>query len=220
MDAVNRALEEEVADETLPLQERMAYLPVMAGNDFAQSRFAAAMEKYELLLRYHAPAGNYAMAAFALNGMGEVYERTGDLERANQSFEAALVPATQGEHKPITVLLNIVINLGNLCMRQERWEHGEGWFDAAQQLATAARDPTTKISSLEKLGVCQKHQDRNDDAVRSWRDGVGIAAQLEDSYSCRNLLVRLERHYASLGDYAGAREVQHLIADLEAPVSG
>jgi hypothetical protein len=49
---------------------------------------------------------------------------------------------------------------------------------------------------------------------------VGIAAQLEDSYSCRNLLVRLEQHYASLGDNAGAREVQHLIADLEAPVSG
>ena len=73
----NAAWKRRLRDESLPLLERLAPLPIMAGNDFALGRYPEAMEKYELLLRYHAPLNNYPMAAFALNGMGEVYEKNG-----------------------------------------------------------------------------------------------------------------------------------------------
>jgi tetratricopeptide (TPR) repeat protein len=214
MDAITRSMEEELADESLPLQERMAPLPIMAGNDFAQARYPEAMEKYELLLRYHAPNNNFAMAAFALNGMGEVYEKQGDLERANESYEAALIPASHGENPAIPVLLNVVLNLGNLCVRQARWEDGEAYFDTAQQLATVARNAPAKIGSLEKRGVCQQQQGKNEEAAKSWHDGAVIAALVEDVDSCRTLLARLEQYYSAAGQTAKAHELQEQVAAL------
>ena len=56
-ESINRSMEEEVADESLPLEERLGTLVVLAGNDFAFQRYAEALEKYELLLQYHAPDG-------------------------------------------------------------------------------------------------------------------------------------------------------------------
>jgi tetratricopeptide (TPR) repeat protein len=215
MEAVTRSLEAQTADETLPLEQRMAPLPVLAGNDFAQGRYPEAMEKYELLLRYHAPMNNYSMAAFALNGMGETYERSGDLERAQESYLAALVPASHGQHPALPVFLNIVRNLANLSLRQEKWEDGEGWYDAAQQLATAARNAPVKIDSLDQRGFCQQQQGKQEEAAQSWQDALVIAAQLQDVGSCRMLLGRLEQHYTATGDSEKARSAQEQLAGLK-----
>ena len=215
--AVNRALEEESADENAPLAERMAGLPILAGNDFAMARYPEALEKYALLLRYHGSMNNYPMAAFALNGMGEVYERMGALERANESFEAALIPASHGEHPAIPIWLNTVVNLGNLCVRQKRWHDGEAYFDVAQQLATVARDGPAKVGALRNRGDCQQQQGKLDEAAKSWRAAVVIAAQLEDVDACRALLGRLEQHHTQAGEHAAAFELQEQLAALNAP---
>ena len=216
MDAINRSLEGQTADESLPLNERLAPLPIMAGNDFARERYAEAMEKYELLLRYHAPMKNYPMAALALNGMGEVYDKMGDLERANASYEAALIPASQGDQPSIPIMLNVVLNLANLCVRQARWQDGEAYYDVAQQLATAARNAPVKISSLDNRGLCQQQQGKNEEAAQSWSDGAVIAAQLEDVPACRTLLSRLQQLYSSTGQTAKVRELQKQLAALGA----
>jgi Tfp pilus assembly protein PilF len=216
MDAIIGSLEAQITDERLPLNERIAPLPIMAGNDFAQSRYSEAMEKYELLLRYHAPLENYTMAAFALNGMGEVYEKMGDLDRANESYETALIPASHGDHPPIPIFLNVVLNLANVCVRQVRWEDGEAYYDVAQQLATVARNAPVKISSLDNRGLCQQKQGKHEEAAKSWHDGVVIAAQLEDVDACRTLLGRLEQHYTAMGQNGKARELQEQLAALGA----
>lgn len=217
MAAIERGLEAEVADESLPLPERLAPLPIMAGNDFALERYPEAMKKYELLFRYHASMNNHTMAAFALNGMGEVYEKMGDFGRANESYEAALIPASQSDPPPIPIFLNIVANLGNLCERQGRWQNAEAYFDMAQQLATAARNPPAKISSLEKRGCCQRRQGKIEEALSSWNDGVIIAAQLQDVHSCRAILGRIEQHYTETQQAARAHELQEQLAALAAP---
>jgi len=216
MDAINRSLEAQVADESLPLDQRLAPLPIMAGNDFAQGLYPEAMEKYELLLRYHAPMNNYPMAALALNGMGEVYEKLGDLERANTSYEAALIPASHGDQPPIPIFLNVVLNLGNLCVRQQRWEDAECYYDVAQQLATVGRNAPVKIRSLDNRGLCQQQQGKLEEAAKSWQDGLVIAAQLQDVDPCRTLLGRLEQHYSSAGDTARVQELQDQLAGLNA----
>jgi tetratricopeptide (TPR) repeat protein len=217
LEAVNRALEEEANDPSLPVADRVALLPVLAGTDFAWGRYAEAMKKYELLLRFHAPTGNHAMAAFALNGMGEVYEKVGDLERANQSYEAALVPASHGEHPALPVWLNTVVNLANLCVRQGRWADGEAYYDVAQQLATVARDPTTKINALDGRATCAQRQDKLDEAARSWSSGAVIAAQLQDVAACRLLLGRLEQLHAQRGEASQAAELRRQLAELGSP---
>jgi hypothetical protein len=217
LEAVNRALESEAADPGLPVPERVAMLPMLAGNDYAWGRYAEAMKKYELLLRFHAPTGNHAMAAFALNGMGEVYEKAGDLERANQSYEAALVPASHGEHPALPVWLNTVVNLANLCVRQGRWADGEAYYDVAQQLATVARDPTTRINALDGRATCAERQGKLDEAARSWTAGTVIAAQLQDVGACRLLLGRLEQLHTRRGEMTQAAEVRRQLAELGSP---
>jgi tetratricopeptide (TPR) repeat protein len=214
MGAINRSLESEIADESAPLADRMALLPVMAGNDYAESRYPEALRKYELLLRYHAPMNNHTMSAFALNGMGEVYERTGDLARANQSFEAALIPASFGEHPPLPVFLNVLTNLGNLCVRQLRWQDGEAYYDMAQQIATAARNPSAKMKAIENRGICQQKQGKSSGAAQSWNDGAVIAAQLQDVGSGQTFLQHLEGHYRETGQSEKARQVREQLIEL------
>lgn len=218
MDAIKRSMEEEVADESLPLAERMATLMLVAGNDLAFNRYPDALEKYALLVQYHAPMNNHPMAALALNGMGEVYQRMGDLEQANEAYQAALVPATQGDPPPIPVFLNIVINLVNLRVAQHRWAEAEGYCDVAQQLATVARDGPTKVWALESRGACQQQQAKLAEAEASWRAGAVIAAQLEDAKLCADLLERLRGLYVQTRQTEKERELRRQLADLGRPV--
>lgn len=212
LDAVNRSMEEEIADEELPLAERMSTLMVVAGTDYAHNRLPQALEKYALLLQYYAPMGNYPLAALALSGMGQVYEKMGDLDRANESYETALVPASQGTNPPIPILLNLTLNLANLRSTQKRWDEAEAYYDLTQQLATANRDASLKIRSLENRGICQQQQGKLEDACKSWNDGLVIAAQIEDVELCRELLVRLLQHYSKTNQTTKECELREQLA--------
>jgi tetratricopeptide (TPR) repeat protein len=205
-EAIQKSMEEAVEDDTLRLEERVTNLMVLAGTDFAQHRYPEALEKYALLLQYHAPMGNHGMAALALNGMGESYEKLGDLERAEQSYQAALIPASHGEHPPIAVLVNVVLNLAHLRYGQARWAEAEGYYDLAQQLATVARDAPLKVRALEFRGICQREQQKLADAEQSWYTGSVIAAAIEDVDLSRNLVARLHQHYVDVGDSEKERE--------------
>jgi tetratricopeptide (TPR) repeat protein len=214
LEALNRSLEEDVADDKLPLAERMAVLPLSASNDVAFERFPEALEKYALLLQYHGSMNNFAMGAMALHGMGLVYERTGDPFKANEAYQAALVPASQGEHPPIPVFLNVVLSLANLRMTEQRWDEAEDYWDAAQQLATVARDGPLKVRALDHRGVCQERQGKTEEAEQSWRAGSIIAAQLQDADLCGALLERLRGLYAMQGNSAKASELREQLAAL------
>ncbi len=216
-DAINRSMEEEIANEELPLAERLNTLLVTAGNDYAYKRFPEALEKYEILLQYHAPTGNYAMSALALNGMGEVYEKMGDAERAGECYESALVPASHGDNPPIPIFLNVVLNLANLRLAQERWAEAEAYYDVAQQLATVARNAPVKVRSLENRGVCQQQQGKVDEAIESWNLGAAIAEQLGEAELRRSLLERLQQHYAKTRQQAKEREIRERLDALSKP---
>jgi tetratricopeptide (TPR) repeat protein len=218
MKALQRSMEQAVEDENLSVEERLSNVPVLAGIDFANGRYPAALEKYELLLQYHAPMGNYTMAAVALNGMGEAYEKLGDLERAGESYQAALVPVSQGQHPPIPVLLNVTLNLANLRRKQERWAEAEAYYDIVKDLATVARDGPTKIRALENRGVCQQRQRKLADAEKSWHEGAVIAAQLEQLDLCRILVGRLRQYYAETGQVVQERERRVQLAGLGEPI--
>jgi tetratricopeptide (TPR) repeat protein len=216
-EAVQRSIEDEAADESLPLEDRMTNFLMLAGGDQANRRYHDALEKYSLLLQYHAPMGNLSMAALALNGMGETYERMGDLESAADSFQAALIPATQAEYPPVPVLLTITLNLAGLRYGQERWAEAEGYYDLAQQLATAARNPPVKIECLEFRGICQHRQTKLEEAEQSWYEGSVIAGALEELELCRRLVARLRQYYEETGQHAKERERREQLEALGMP---
>jgi len=216
-ETVNAALSAQVEDEALPLSDRMGTLLVAAGSDFALHRYDGALQKYELLLRYHAPLGNLPMAAVALNGMGETYERMGQVEQANTAYQAALVPASDGEPPAIPVLLNIVMNLGNLRMTQGRWDEAEGYWDSAQQLAAAARNAPMRVQALEQRGICEEAQGKLDAAEKSYDAACIMAAKIEDLPLCRGALARLGPLYQRMGRNAEAWGASQMLTEMGGP---
>ena len=92
-EAVQRALEEEASDRTLPLDLRLQSLFMSAGVDHSNQRFGDALAKYGVLLKFYAGTRNPGMTAMVLNAIGETHARTGNPDAAIRSFEAALVPA-------------------------------------------------------------------------------------------------------------------------------
>ena len=214
-EAVRRSIEADAEDESLALDERMGNLAMLAGIDFAEHRYEESLDKYGLLLQFYAPAGNHAMGALALNGMGESYERMGDLESAGDSYQAALIPASHGEHPPVPVLLNVLLNLANLRFKEERFEESEGYFDAAQQMATVARNGPVKVQALDGRGLAQHRQGKREEAEKSWDAGAIIAAQLEDVGLCRTLVARLHQFYGETGQREKERERARQLAGLD-----
>jgi tetratricopeptide (TPR) repeat protein len=210
--AMQRAIDEEAADPTLPLERRLQNLLMSASIDQAHQRFGDALEKYAVLLKYYAGVRNPTMTALVLNAVGETHARLGNDEHAGLCFEHAFYPASRAPGPPLPVMLNVVLNLANLRMAQGRWEESEAYYDSAQQLATAQRDPVTKLRAIENLGQCQYMQGKIPEALRSWHSGAAVARELELPESRRSMLERLASHYLSVADYGEHADVQRQLA--------
>ena len=217
--AVQRAIDEEAADPALPLERRLQNLFMSAGIDQAHGRFDDALAKFGLVLRYYAGVRHATMTALLLNAVGEVHARLGNAEQAGLCFEQAFRPASQAAGPPLPVMLNVVLNLANLRMAQGRWAEGEAYYDAAQQLATAQRDPATKLRAIENLGQCQYQQGKVPEALASWHAGAAVARELEIPEARRGLLERLASHYLSAADYGQHADVQRQLAAEPAPAA-
>jgi hypothetical protein len=211
VEAMERSLAEETADEKLSLDERLSALMVRAGMDYSYQRYAAALDKYHLLLRYHAGIGNAPMAAVALNGIGEVYQKLGNREEASRYYEAALIPATAGEHLPVPVLLNVTLNLANLRLEQRRWNEAESYYDAAQNLAILARSGQVRIRSMENKGYSQLMQAKHREAIETWEQGMTIAENLDEESLRRSLLNRLAQAYRETKQVDKSRQAESLL---------
>lgn len=213
-DAVARHLGANVDDESLPVDERMGSLMILAGADQAMHRHRDAFEKYGFLNDYHAAVGNTAMAAVALNGMADAAEALGDDAQAGDCYERALAIAGQEPHPPVPLFLNLTMGIGRLRLKEDRYAEAEAWFDMAQQLAIPARSVAMRIQALELRGVCQHAQRRYEEAESSWTDGSVLAAQMQDVAACRGLVLRLFRHYRDSGQVEAARERHAQLVDL------
>jgi tetratricopeptide (TPR) repeat protein len=213
-EAVAKTLEADANDESLPIEQRLNSVFLLAGGDLAHNRLHDALDKYALLLQYYAPASNYTMAAAALNGMGEVYARQGDDENANEAFQSALVPATQGEHPPLQIFLNVCINLAQLRMKQANWPEASGYWDCVQQLAVATRDAAMKIRALDQLGYCQYKSSQLEEADKHWTMGACLAADYENRDLQAALLERRRALYVETGQITKELEVAKQLAAL------
>jgi tetratricopeptide (TPR) repeat protein len=216
--AAQRALDEEAADPALPLGRRLQSLFISAGVDHAYQRFGDALAKYAVLLKYYAGTRDATMTALVLNAVGETQARLGNAEHAGRCFELAFAPAAHAPGPPLPVLLNVVLNLANLRMAQARWAEAEAYYDSAQRLATAQRDPATKLRAIENLGHCRYVQGDVAGAVTTWHAGAAVAGELELPDERRRMLERLAAHYSSVADHPGHAHVREaLAADAQWP---
>jgi tetratricopeptide (TPR) repeat protein len=208
--AIHRALEEEAADRTFPLELRLQNLFMSAGVDYGHGRFEQALAKYGILLKFYTGVRNPGMTAMVLNAIGETHARTGNADAAMHCFEQALVPASSMSPMPIPVMLNVTLNLANQHMAFGHWEEAEAYYDASQKLAMVSRDANTRLRSIENLGVCLYAQGKVTDAVAKWHAGASVADELGMSDPRRTMLLRLAGHYHQTQDYAAQAEMQRL----------
>jgi tetratricopeptide (TPR) repeat protein len=209
--AMEKSLEEEAADEDLPLPQRLQSLLVLAGLDYAHRRYAAALDKYQLLLRFHTATENHVLSGLVLNGIGEVYERQGDQLKAQSYYESALTPADKAKAYPL--LLNITLNLANLKLAQKKWKEAETYYDAAEKFAAAQLIPQVKIQSLENRGFCQYQQGNIKGALECWTAGATLARSVDEKALLTSILQRLRDHYDKVGDRRQRKEIESELAN-------
>jgi tetratricopeptide (TPR) repeat protein len=207
-DALERALAEDVDDGRLPLDERLQSLLLTAGMDQSHRRLPLALEKYQLLFQHYSNTGNLALAAVALNGMGEVHRDQGNEGEAGACFEAAVVAASDGPQPATPILLNVFLNLGNLRMQQQRWSEAEAYYDCSQKLATVLRYVDIKLMVLEQLGLAQSNQGKVPEALTTWKAGAVVSRKLGRAELEGKHRERLRAHFASVGDAAGMRQFE------------
>ena len=217
--AFEKALEEEIDDKTLPLEQRLQAVLVSAGMDYSHRRYDQALSKYQLLLRYHMAKGNHPLSALILNSIGEIFLARGKPKEAGECWETALVPATEGDPAPLPILTNIVWNLASLRISEKKWPEAENYFNEAQKLATLQRNASFKVVALEHLGQAQYEQGKIPEALETWNAGLTVAEKLELRAERKGVGERLRKHYTRTRDQAKLRELdQRMTATPAVPV--
>jgi tetratricopeptide (TPR) repeat protein len=216
--AFEKALDEEIDDKALPLEQRLQAVLVSAGIDYSHKRYEQALGKYQLLLRYYMGKSNHALSALVLNSIGEISLAQGKQKEAGECWEAAVIPATQGDPPALPILVNVVWNLATLRMSEKKWPEAEGYFNEAQKLATLQRNAPFKVVALEHLGQAQYEQGKIPEALETWNAGLTVAEKLELPRERKAVLERLRKHYAGTRDQGKLREIERQLA--AAPAGG
>ncbi len=198
-ETLEQALVDQAADEAeLPEMRMQAYL-MLACIDYGHGRLPQAMEKYSTLATYYTNTGNPTLLALTLNGMGEVFLRSGDPTSAQRYFESALNPAIRAQESGLAVLINISLNLGNLKLQQQRFAEAIEYYESVGTLAQATNNAQLKLHVLESQGSCHLALGQTREAHGRFQQGVDLSRGLADEVFQERLLQRLLSLYESVG---------------------
>jgi tetratricopeptide (TPR) repeat protein len=211
--AIEEALAEEAADESLPLRQRMQSLFVLAGMDIAQRRLDSANRKYQLLAKYYNAIGDKPLCSLSMNGLGEIAERKGNPTLARDYYERALTPAAESESLP--ALTNATLNLANLHLSQKRWNTAYEHYQAVVELAKAYFNPQLMVRCLEQMGVCRYELKDPKGAIANWNIGKDLAKSAGANGELLGCLKRLQRLYSELRMNTQKENTTREIAELE-----
>jgi hypothetical protein len=211
--AIRQALEEEADDEHTPLAERVNCALLLAGMDYSHGQYERAIQQYDIVHRYAAATENQTLSAIALNGMGEVSRAAKEPQQAANFFYAALAPAAQAKGPPVPVLLNLYLNLGELCYSEERWEEAEVYLQHAAGFALLLRDPGQRLRCWGMVGEAQYRQRKIDVALQTWSNGAIVAGKLNRTEDYDSFVSRVRDHYTLMRDKERLRTALQRIED-------
>lgn len=107
------------------------------------------------------------------NGIAIIYSHIGRLADSSQHYKEAITYADQaGEPKSRAVLL---INLGNIYVKQERVDDAIRNFRQANEIARDLNDSTLTVISLINLGKCYSTNEYLVDAINALEDAKALA---------------------------------------------
>jgi Tfp pilus assembly protein PilF len=174
-EAMVRSLEEEASGQEEPVEQRAQSLVQLAFNDYSNQRYDWAVARFEDALAYYQGTNNFLLQSLILTGLGDVYNRAGHSDLAQDWYERALVPAAE-TGAPV-MLFTIGRNLGHLHYARGDFQEAEIYFDGAQKLALETKDPECKILSLEWRGLSQQGRGALDQAADSYEEAARLAGE-------------------------------------------
>ena len=173
-EALNDSLTDEALDTSLPLNQRLQSLLMLAVMDMGHGRVADALTKYEILLGHYQQQGDARMQALVHNNIGDVYHHRQEdkLDEAQRWYECAVPLAS--EAKDPVLLLTVISNLGDVVYKKQMFPMAEELYRSADELAAKLGNPEARVLSLERLGLSQEHQQKFPEAMISWEAAVKL----------------------------------------------
>jgi tetratricopeptide (TPR) repeat protein len=190
-EAMEASLQEETEDAEISRENRMQALLQLASLDYAHARYDAALRKYYELLDYYRQTGNTTIQAVVVMGIGDVYQRTGDLATARDWYTRAITAAC--ESKSPVILFTLARNLGHVSFELKQYEDAERYFDSAQQLALQVCDADAKVLALEWRALSQIQLSAHDRAQRSLSEALAAAGEFEKQEHVPRIMERLQQ---------------------------
>lgn len=174
--ALSASMQEEVDDPNLPEAERMNALLALATLDYAHDRIPAAMDRYKTLFAFAQKTDNLPMQALVLNGMGDIAQKQGNVELAQQWYETAIEPALAAG-QPV-VLATLINNLASVAYQRQQFAEAESYYDNLGTIRTWLMDPAGKLQALEGRGLAQINQQKPTPALASFEEAALLGSSL------------------------------------------
>ncbi|PCC70455.1 hypothetical protein SAMN02745121_06637 [Nannocystis exedens] len=180
-------------DPERPAAARIQALMELAYLDLGHGRLADAAQKFSGCAEFHARAGNPALAALALAGVGDVQRARGDFVAARRTYESALLEAAATPAFPVT--LQVVLALADTCLALAQHADAEAYYQLADLLAGKLLRPHTRADVQESLGVCRLARGAGDEAARAWEEAAELCRVIDYPQRLHSLLGRLAAHH-------------------------
>lgn len=210
-EALRKAAEQDAADESVPLPERINNTLILAGMDYAHKKYDQAMRAYQIVHRYALAANIPVLGAVALQGMADVHSATGRKDEAGKMLQAALAPAAAAASPPVPILFNLYHNLGTLRYEEKKWDEAEVYFHGAAEFAMLQRDPQQRLHCWEMLGRAQYQQNKVEPALKTLSNGAIVAGKLKMQEPYQAFVRLISGHYQKQKDERGQREALNKI---------
>jgi tetratricopeptide (TPR) repeat protein len=121
-------------------------------------------------------------------GLGRLYERAGDLDRAEQAY--ALAAASEDEDVAAQALARLAV----LLRRQARHEEAaRAWAGILSLGGERADDDGLERRATEALAIHHEHRARDLDAAKAYADALGRRASGQAALDAARRITRLEK---------------------------
>lgn len=175
--ALTRALEEAAMSPDTPEPERMMALVQIAALDFSYQRYDESYKKWGVLFAYYLREKNLPMQALALCGAADVLRQVGKLPEAKERYQQGLAVGASLETLP--VMLNLLLGIGEVCLRLHQWQEAEGYLGLAGDIARKSLQTGTLCDVLERQGIALRALGRTAEAQALWRASVDLSRQAQ-----------------------------------------
>lgn len=215
---LNEDLNKEVADPSIPDEQRIIGMYQLAATDFAHERYELAHEKYAVVYEFYEGKNQPGMQGLCLAGAGDIALRQGDGELALQRYQQAL--ALVCPTQKLALMLNPMLGAGEASYQTGRYDDAAAYYNHVVDIARGMRNPHVVADGRAKQGAALREAGRQAEAIEAWRSGATMAETVNDPEGRKANLEPMAALYEQVGmDEEAATVRARLAGPMPEPVT-